>query len=139
MLDYFSGLSESSKAFFHPFPFDKEHARLACQTGQQSYKLVAVVDRRIVGLAWFDEREVGLPMVGIGIIDRYHGRGVGRRLMVALHAEAKRRGLAGLELTVFKTNDRAISLYKSLGYNIFGEKGPEHRMRVQFGPRTQAD
>jgi len=138
MLDYFAGLSEASRAFFHPFPFDEEHARLMCQPNERSRRLVAVVAGRIVGLAWFDERPSGLPMVGIGIIDACHGRGIGRKLMGALHEEARRRGLAGLELTVYKTNHRAIALYHSLGYEIFGEKGPEHRMRVLFGEPNPA-
>lgn len=44
------------------------------------------------------------------------GHGVGRQLMLALHAEARRLGLRQLDLTSRPTREAANHLYRSLGY-----------------------
>ena len=49
------------------------------------------------------------------------GKGVGRQLMLALENDTVEAGKLFLRLEVEKTNERAIGLYQSMGYVIFGD------------------
>jgi ribosomal protein S18 acetylase RimI-like enzyme len=52
----------------------------------------------------------------IRIDEVQRGRGYGRSAMIAAEAEAARRGIDRIALNVFGGNERARSLYRSLGY-----------------------
>ena len=58
----------------------------------------------------------------IGIMKSYTGKGIGRRLFNELDNWATDNGVIRLELTVMKHNERAISLYKKMGYKVEGVK-----------------
>jgi len=58
----------------------------------------------------------------IGIIKNYTGKGIGRRLFNELDNWATDNGVTRLELTVMRHNERAISLYKKMGYKVEGVK-----------------
>lgn len=133
-MDYFSRLGEVSRGFFHPHPFDLEHAELICRDDNpDEFRVFAEHEDRIVGYAWFGvSSRFKLPVLGIGVSDDFQGRRLGGALMDSLAAEARRRGLPGLCLTVFKTNERGVRLYSSRGYRIAGEKGEEHVMELEF-------
>jgi ribosomal protein S18 acetylase RimI-like enzyme len=74
-----------------------------------------------VGSLWAGERPdpVGRPtffVYDVRINEGRRGRGYGRAAMIAAEAEAARRGIDRIALNVFGGNDRARSLYRSLGY-----------------------
>jgi ribosomal protein S18 acetylase RimI-like enzyme len=74
-----------------------------------------------VGSLWAGERPdpVGRPtfyVYDIRIEEGRRGRGYGRAAMIAAEAEAVRRGINRMALNVFGGNERARSLYRSLGY-----------------------
>ena len=73
-----------------------------------------------VGRIWFAERPRGERTVAwlyeIAIDERMRGRGLGRQAMALLEEEVRRRGLPLIALNVFGGNERARSLYRSLGY-----------------------
>src|SRR5262245_32879878 len=74
-----------------------------------------------VGSLWAGERPdpVGRPtffVYDIHIDEVQRGRGYGRATMLAVEAEAARRGIDRIALNVFGGNERARSLYRSLGY-----------------------
>ena len=83
-------------------------------------QLVALHEGKVIG--WCDISSLDRPVfdhigsLGIGVIDGYRGRGVGRALMKTALAEAKQKGLTRIELTVRENNIRAINLYKDLGF-----------------------
>ena len=58
--------------------------------------------------------------VGISIDSAFWGLGLGKALMAACIECAKKAGYKQLELDVFEQNERAIGLYKSLGFVPFG-------------------
>jgi ribosomal protein S18 acetylase RimI-like enzyme len=134
ILDYFESLGETSRGFFHPHPFDRENAERICRdTSHCWYRVVAESDGRIVGFAWFAPwKDHECPVVGIGISDDFQGRRLGGALMDALIAEAKRRGLPGLRLSVYPQNERALKLYTSRGFRIVGQERKEHAMELRF-------
>lgn len=132
MVEYFESLGEQSRGFFHPHPFDREHAEDICRDDNPgAYRVVAEYDGRIVGYAWFNPwKHSPYCTVGIGVSDDFQGKRLGGALMDALEAEARARKLPGLRLTVYKTNERGVRLYASRGYQIVGEEGPQHVMEL---------
>lgn len=72
--------------------------------------------------------------VSVEVHPEFQGIGVGRALMKALIAwarSAEGAGLLRLDLGVFATNHRAISLYESLGFRIEGTR--ERFIRFEDG------
>jgi ribosomal protein S18 acetylase RimI-like enzyme len=139
VLRYFAALGPESRTTFAPHPFDEAHARRMCDTsdGVRNVRLVAVEAGEIVGYCYFESRDPEYPTVGLGIADHAQNRGLGRRLMSALVAEARRLGKPGLDLTVWKTNLRAQRVYARAGYRVTGEtpNQVEFTMRLDFdGP-----
>lgn len=55
------------------------------------------------------------PEIGIGVVEHERGKGLGRRLMLALEEEALRNEIDALSLSVNISNP-ACALYESLGY-----------------------
>lgn len=58
----------------------------------------------------------------MGVLQDYTGRGIGTSLMKEAENWARQHGIRRLELTVMKHNQRAISLYKKMGFFIEGER-----------------
>jgi ribosomal protein S18 acetylase RimI-like enzyme len=71
---------------------------------------------RAVGTLWFAEVRGRAYLYEIWVDPDERGRGFGRAAMAALEAEARRRGLRGVEFNVWAGNAVARSLYRSLGY-----------------------
>ena len=58
--------------------------------------------------------------LGIAIVKKYWGIGLGNILMLTALREAKNLGYYQLELGVFADNRRAIALYKKMGFETWG-------------------
>ncbi len=67
---------------------------------------------------------------GIAIVKQYWQRGIGRALTNACITCAKRAGYSQLELSVVAANERALELYKSLGFSEYGRNQKGLRSRV---------
>ena len=88
-------------------------------------EILAIVDDKVVGTAGISE--IG-PKVkirhraefGISVLREYWGLGLGKALMQACIQCAREAGYVQLELNVVAENERAIALYKSLGFEEFG-------------------
>jgi GNAT superfamily N-acetyltransferase len=100
---------------------------LVSSIGERDGGVVAVVDGRRVGAAWWtwfsaDDPGYGfvaddVPEITIGVIAEMRGKGLGRRLLTSMHQEARARGIARLSLSVEKQNP-AVELYRRAGYEI---------------------
>jgi L-phenylalanine/L-methionine N-acetyltransferase len=92
------------------------------QVDNLSCKLVALAGDRIVGAAGLHMGHPGLRRahvreLGIGIAREWQGQGLGRRLITRLLDWADNwAGVLRVELTVHADNDRAIALYRGMGF-----------------------
>ncbi len=88
-------------------------------------ELIAIIDGKVAGTAGIEA--VGKKYkvkhraeLGIGVLKEYWGLGLGKALTRACIQCAKNAGYDQLELNVVADNDRALSLYRSLGFEEFG-------------------
>ncbi|MBA3337306.1 MAG: ribosomal protein S18-alanine N-acetyltransferase [Chloroflexia bacterium] len=82
--------------------------------GQGASELIGFAGMWIV----FDEAHI----TTIGVDPAYRGRGLGELLLVALFADAIRRGAASLTLEVRVSNEAAQNLYLKYGFTIHGTR-----------------
>jgi RimJ/RimL family protein N-acetyltransferase len=82
--------------------------------------MVALAGGSVVG--WCDIRREFFPSrahrgtLGMGLLPAWRGRGIGRRLLEATLAQARRSGFKRIELDVHADNPRAIALYEKAGF-----------------------
>ena len=103
------------------FPLGADEASLErmCQN-PNSVILCAVEDGALLGYAYFqfvlDEGYVG----NLAVVPERRRRGIGGRLVDAMAAEAREKGLAFLTLEVRESNLPARRLYEKSGYAVVG-------------------
>ena len=97
--------------------------RLAATPGAIS--LVARVDGKPAGIAncftgfsTFAARPL-INVHDLGVLAEYRGRGVGQALLVAIEAEAARRGACKVTLEVLSSNEPAKALYAKFGFAAY--------------------
>jgi ribosomal protein S18 acetylase RimI-like enzyme len=75
-------------------------------------------------------RHVGT--LGMGLLSDYRGRGLGERLAVETIRAAWAAGIERVELEVFASNERAIALYRKLGFITEGVKRRARKLNSQY-------
>ena len=108
--------------------FDPEQEALFLEEKAESpneTELIAIIDGKIAGTAGIEA--VGKKYkvkhradFGISVLKEYWGLGLGKALTKACIQCAKNAGYNQLELNVVADNERALSLYRSLGFEEFG-------------------
>jgi ribosomal protein S18 acetylase RimI-like enzyme len=77
-----------------------------------------------VGFTWWAERDLDAGTAAwiydVYIDEPHRGKGFGRGLMESVEAQVRLAGLPRMELHVWVDNDRATSLYRSLGFEPTG-------------------
>ncbi len=116
-------LSDGSRRLFLPHQYDDDTLAATLKRSEKGRDLIlGLFDHDAqVGyffLWYFDER---VPLLGIGLLDAYQGRGLGRQMMDMLVAEARANGNEGVELTTMQDNDRAFALYQKVGFRYLGD------------------
>lgn len=101
-------------------------------------QFVVVAEQEIAG--WCDvlpnsRRTVSAhcATLGMGLLPKYRGQGIGRKLMQRTIDAALAFGFTRIELTVRETNVNAIALYRSFGFETEGL----HRKAVCIGGRYE--
>lgn len=90
-------------------------------------KIFIVVEREkaFAGMGWVDINSGmfgdGYGVLGIELLKRCRGIGIGSRLMLCLEEEAKKRKVRNLTLKVVECNP-AFNLYSKAGYKEIGRK-----------------
>lgn len=88
--------------------------------------LVAEVGGEIVGyieaLGGGFRRNRHCVQVVTGVLQAYSGRGIGTELFTELERWAGRNSVHRIELTVMAHNERALKLYRKMGYEVEGRR-----------------
>lgn len=92
----------------------------------KNFMLVALVDNKIVGSCSLRTNESRMRLkhigvLGITILKDYWGIGIGKSLILSAIEKGKKSGLTRIELLTRVDNEKAISLYKKLGFEIEGQ------------------
>ena len=118
--------------------FDREQEARFLQEKSESpdeIEIVAVVDGKIAGTAGIEavgrkDKVKHRAYFGIGILKEYWGLGLGKALAKACIRCAREAGYEQLELNVVEENERAVSLYRSLGFEEFGRNPKGFKSRI---------
>lgn len=73
--------------------------------------------------------------MGIAVIKDYWNKGIGRIMMQECIDWCKEKGVEQLELEVVTQNNRAVSMYKNLGFEIYGTM----KHALKYSDETYAD
>lgn len=86
--------------------------------------LLGFLDGEYVGNCSFSGNTVSRhhhrASMGIALYQKYTGMGIGKIMIERLLETAKKIGIEQMELEVVADNERAISLYRKLGFEVFG-------------------
>jgi ribosomal protein S18 acetylase RimI-like enzyme len=107
-------------------PLEASRAFIGHSIAHRHPHFVALDGDRVVG--WCDVTPLGRPAIphggvlGIGLLPEWRGRGVGRRLMQRTLEAARDFPLTRVELSVRADNERAIALYRKIGFEVEGRR-----------------
>jgi len=96
------------------------------QTNQEKGNpfFVAMADGKLAGWCGIERAaHMNMAHVGrlaIGILPDYREQGMGTALMKKVLAAAKERGMIRIDLSVYADNERALALYKKMGFVVEG-------------------
>ena len=104
-------------------------------TSPNEIEIVALVDGKVAGMAGIEAVGAKYKLrhraeFGISILREYWGLGLGKALTNACIQCAREAGYAQLELNVVAENERAVSLYKSVGFEEFGRNPRGFNSRI---------
>ncbi len=111
-----------------------------CTNDENVHFLIGELDSRIiancsVGLIQNKKRYIHRAGIGIAVLKGYWDKGIGKIMMQECIYWCKENNVEQLELEVVTQNNRAISMYKSFGFEIYGTK--KHALKYEDG--TYAD
>jgi ribosomal protein S18 acetylase RimI-like enzyme len=95
------------------------------------------IDGELVGWLWLDLRtpSLGGHVRHIQVKESHWGRGIGRAIMEDAISLCVERGCPHVTLNVTKSNTRALSLYRDLGFETVNDRGERMRMKRELQDR----
>ena len=116
-------LSERSRNLFTPHRYDTDTLAKVIERAEKGNDLVyiALDGERVIAyffLWWYD---TPFPVLGIGVLDEYHGQGLGKQIMEKLIEDAKAANCDAIELTTALDNKPAYALYEKVGFKCLGQ------------------
>ena len=123
LCDFYKGLSGATRRLFSKLGSAPSlgTCEAICAPSPARLDLLMLADDgeavgRVVGWALLVEVGTPYPEMGIVLADSHQGRGLGERLLAALLAAARARGVAVVMLNVVEDNARAVALYQRFGF-----------------------
>ncbi|MDF2891589.1 MAG: family N-acetyltransferase [Clostridia bacterium] len=123
------------------FTVEQEREFIKNRTADEDGRfLIGELDGRIiancsVGLVQNKKRYLHRAEMGIAVVKDCWNKGIGKKLMQECINWCKEKGVEQLELEVVTQNNRAVSMYKNFGFEIYGTK--KHALKYSDG--TYAD
>lgn len=107
-------------------PDSSEKEMMAFWMGKDKSTFVAEMDGKIVGTFYLKPNQPGLGNhvcnAGFMVDEKESGKGIGRQMGLFALAEAKKAGFLAMQFNyVISTNQTAVKLWQSLGFDIIGE------------------
>lgn len=108
------------------FTIEQEESLLKSQADRtDTITFVGIIEDKImanctVGLIRTKKRFLHRASMGLAIQKQYWGLGIGKILMLKTIDWCKEHSVEQLELEVVTSNSRAVALYKSLGFEVYG-------------------
>jgi len=106
------------------------------------FGLILQINGESIGVVWgrlYTENnksygfvDADTPEMTIAVKSDYQNRGLGTQLMKAFFKVAKEKGFKALSLSVDQRN-RAVQLYKRLGFEIVNKPGTDYTMLKKIG------
>ncbi len=138
----YSGLWRSAiveqDEFFRISIEDEPSPQIQTKFSNESFTLGAFIDSNLVGTVSI-ERDLRAKLKHKALLFRMFvhssaaGKGVGKALIKETFVHAKNiQGLRQLYLTVLDTNERAIHLYTSVGFEIFAHEPESVKIKTKF-------
>ncbi len=118
------------------FDPEQEAQFLEKKTGSlNGIEIIAVVDDKVAGIAGIEaigakDKVRHRAEFGISVLREYWGLGLGRALTEACIQCARDAGYVQLELNVVAENNRALTLYRNLGFEEFGRNPRGFKSRI---------
>lgn len=127
LAEFYKGVPLEDIRFYCPHRLDREQALANAAKAHSPMEVVLVVEtmsREIGGYAWYRWREEksDLSTFGICVSRAWQGRGVGEVLMTRLLEIAREVGPPTMSLTVQLANERAVRLYRKMGFIVVREQ-----------------
>lgn len=115
-------------------PVEREQAFLqASVDSETSMMIVCEVEGELAGLCSLDRKTLlrtrHRATVGVALMSRYWGLGIGTAMLQELIEQAQKAGVSRLELEYIEGNERARGLYEKLGFRVTGEKPDAIRLK----------
>ncbi|WP_286846844.1 GNAT family N-acetyltransferase [Proteiniphilum sp. UBA5463] len=143
--EFGNSLSKESTASFLPHSYDDDTVNAfleRSETGKDLTLGLFINDKMVAYFfLWYYTNPI--PLLGIGILDEYQGKGFGKKLIQFLIDAARRTNRDGIELTTLPDNHRAYTLYEQVGFRHYadvnnlagdGRVVTERAMFLQFNP-----
>ena len=123
----FESVPRADLRHYYPHPLDREHAARDTAKALSPCEVVLVAEAPggdIAGYAWYrwKEPQAATSTFGICIGRPWQGAGIGRALMNRLLEIAREIGPPVMGLTVQLANQRALALYRSMGFEVVREQ-----------------
>ena len=126
-------LSEKSKQFFRPHPFDKKSLKTIHSSGKDHY-FVMIYKNKIIGYSFLRLFGYEIPSYGGCIHQKYQGKGFGKKLTEWTVDKSRELGYKKVILKVYKDNNAAFNMYKKEGFKVTNDlkETNEWKMEKKF-------
>ena len=112
-------LAVLSKQFFSYAGISFEEVKRRISSANIKY-FIAELEGRTVGFADYEIEGARCKLMGVAVLPEHRGRGVARKLVETVVAEAAKLNCERVYLLVADDNLAAISLYRSFGFDTKG-------------------
>jgi ribosomal protein S18 acetylase RimI-like enzyme len=113
-----------------------EEMLASMMSGPGSLFLKYTADHEIVGCVFLRKEEEEMYLGMLTVSPELQSKGIGKKLLAAAEAEARKRGCVAIHMTVISIRTELIGWYERHGYGNTGRKKPFHT-DTRFGIARQ--